>query len=34
MPYMRQCTEFTIRSKVFTPIEILRQATSISAEIL
>jgi imidazolonepropionase-like amidohydrolase len=26
--YTRQCTEFTIRSEVFSPIEILRQATS------
>ena len=32
--YTRQCTEFSLRSKVFSPIEILRQATSISAEIL
>jgi imidazolonepropionase-like amidohydrolase len=32
--YDRQCTEFSIRSEVFTPLEILRQATSISAEIL
>lgn len=32
--YTRQCTEFAIRSKVFTPLEILRQATSGSAEIL
>lgn len=32
--YTRQCTEFTIRSKVFTPIEILRQATSVAAEMM
>lgn len=32
--YTRQCTEFTIRSEVFRPIEILRQATSMGAEIL
>lgn len=32
--YTRQCTEFTIRSEVFSPVEILRQATSTAAEIL
>lgn len=32
--YTRQCTEFTYRRDVFTPVEILRQATSMSAEIL
>jgi imidazolonepropionase-like amidohydrolase len=32
--YLRQCTEFTIRAKVFSPLEILRQATSMNAEIL
>lgn len=32
--YTRQCTEFEIRSEVFTPLEILRQATSIGAEVL
>ncbi len=32
--YDQQCREFTIRSEVFTPLEILRQATSGSAEIL
>lgn len=32
--YIQQCREFTIRSEVFSPIEILRQATSLSAEIL
>lgn len=29
-----QCTEFAIRSAVFNPLEILRQATSMNAEIL
>lgn len=32
--YTRQCTEFTIRREVFAPVEILRQATSISAELM
>ncbi|MGH6613362.1 amidohydrolase family protein [Sphingomonas sp.] len=32
--YDQQCREFTIRSEVFTPLEILRQATSVSAQIL
>jgi imidazolonepropionase-like amidohydrolase len=32
--YNRQCTEFTYRREVFTPLEMLRQATSMSAEIL
>lgn len=32
--YDQQCREFTIRREVFTPLEILRQVTSISAEIL
>ena len=32
--YTRQCTEFETRSEVFTPLEILRQATSIGAEVL
>lgn len=32
--YVQQTREFTIRSEVFTPLEILRQATSGSAEIL
>jgi imidazolonepropionase-like amidohydrolase len=30
----RQCTEFTLRAQVLTPVEILRSATSIGAEIL
>lgn len=32
--HTRQCTEFTIRSEVFSPVEILRQATSTGAEVL
>jgi len=32
--HVRQCTEFTIRKRVFSPLEILRQATSTNAEIL
>jgi len=32
--YTQQCREFTIRSEIFTPLEILRQATSMAAEIL
>jgi imidazolonepropionase-like amidohydrolase len=32
--YDRQCREFTLRSEVFTPVEILRQATSVSAELM
>lgn len=32
--YVRQCREFTIRREVFQPIEILRQATSVGAELL
>ena len=32
--YTRECREFTIRSDVFTPLEILRQATSVNAEIM
>jgi imidazolonepropionase-like amidohydrolase len=32
--YVRRCEEFTIRSEVFSPIEILRQVTSMGAEIL
>jgi imidazolonepropionase-like amidohydrolase len=30
----QQCSEFTLRSEVFSPLEILRQATSISAEMM
>lgn len=32
--YTDQCREFTLRSEVFTPIEILRQATSTAAEMM
>lgn len=32
--YTRQAQEFTLRARVFKPVEILRQATSLSAEIL
>ncbi|MBS0399585.1 MAG: amidohydrolase family protein [Proteobacteria bacterium] len=32
--YVQRCREFTIRKEVFKPIEILRQATSINADIL
>lgn len=32
--YDQQCREFTIRRQVFTPLEILRQATSTAADVL
>lgn len=32
--YDQQCREFELRQQVFTPLEMLRQATSMSAEIL
>lgn len=32
--YTRQCREFTLRSEVFSPLELLRQATSIPAEMM
>jgi len=32
--YVQQCREFTIRREVFTPVEILRQATSMNAALL
>ena len=32
--YLHQCREFTIRRQVFTPLEILRQVTSINASLL
>ncbi len=32
--YAKQCREFTLRSQVFTPLEILRQATSVNAEMM
>ncbi len=32
--YTQQCREFTLRREVFTPLEILRQATSVAAEMM
>ena len=32
--YTQQCHESTIRREVFTPLELLRQATSINAELM
>ena len=32
--YVQQCREFTLRREVFSPLEILRQATSINAEMM
>jgi imidazolonepropionase-like amidohydrolase len=32
--YLQQCREFSIRKQVFSPLEILRQATSVNADIL
>jgi imidazolonepropionase-like amidohydrolase len=32
--HTQQCREFTLRSAVFTPLEILRQATSVAAEMM
>ena len=32
--YTQQCREFTLRSEVFSPVELLRQATSIPAEMM
>lgn len=32
--YVQECREFTIRREVFTPLEILRQVTSVNAQIL
>jgi len=32
--YTQQCREFTLRSEVFTPLELLRQATSNAAEMM
>jgi len=32
--YLQECREFTIRSEVFTPLELLRQATSVNAELM
>jgi imidazolonepropionase-like amidohydrolase len=32
--YLQQCREFTLRREVFAPLELLRQATSINAEMM
>ncbi|HEX7383103.1 MAG TPA: amidohydrolase family protein [Burkholderiaceae bacterium] len=32
--YTQQCREFTLRAQVFTPLELLRQATSTAAEMM
>jgi imidazolonepropionase-like amidohydrolase len=32
--YVQECREFTLRSEVFTPVELLRQATSTAAEMM
>ena len=32
--YVQQCREFTLRSEVFTPLELLRQATSTAADMM
>jgi imidazolonepropionase-like amidohydrolase len=32
--YVQQCREFTLRREVFSPLELLRQATSINAEMM
>jgi imidazolonepropionase-like amidohydrolase len=32
--YIQQCREFTLRSEVYNPVEILRQATSVAAEMM
>ena len=32
--YVQECREFTIRSEVFSPLELLRQATSVNAELM
>jgi len=32
--YSHQCREFTLRNQVFTPLELLRQATSVPAEMM
>ena len=34
MTTVQQCREFTLRSEVFTPLELLRQATSVNAEMM
>jgi imidazolonepropionase-like amidohydrolase len=32
--YVQECREFTIRSEVFSPLELVRQATSVNAELM
>jgi imidazolonepropionase-like amidohydrolase len=32
--YTQQCREFTIRREVFTPVDLLRQATSVNADLM
>jgi imidazolonepropionase-like amidohydrolase len=32
--YIRQCQEFNLRKEIFTPLELLRQATSVGAELM
>src|SRR5216110_141392 len=32
--YVQECREFAIRSEVFSPLELLRQATSVNAELM
>jgi len=32
--YVQQCREFSLRKEIFRPVEILRQATSLNAEII
>jgi len=32
--YVQECREFTIRREVFSPLELLRQATSVNAELM
>jgi len=32
--YVRQCQEFALRKEIFTPLELLRQATSVGAELM
>jgi imidazolonepropionase-like amidohydrolase len=32
--YVQQCREFTLRRQVFSPLELLRQATSVNAEMM
>ena len=32
--YLHECREFTLRAQVFTPVELLRQATSVAADMM